>query len=171
MDFSNALYPSDEEKLGLALELARRNVEARTGGPFGAAVFDMEDNSLVAVGVNRVIPHHNSVAHAEMMALMLAQQHLESPRLDAGRRRLVLATSAQPCSMCFGALSWSGISRVLVGARRSDVERLTGFDEGPLPRDWKQSLSRRGISVTCDVLRTEARAILQDYQKKGYPLY
>jgi hypothetical protein len=32
-------YETDEQKIGLAIELARQNVVRRTGGPFGAAVF------------------------------------------------------------------------------------------------------------------------------------
>ena len=56
-------YPSDGDKVALAIDLSRRNVEAKTGGPFGAAVFGPDDR-IVAVGVNRVEPHNCSVAHA-----------------------------------------------------------------------------------------------------------
>ena len=46
-------YASDGDKMALAIELSRQNVEAGTGGPFGAAVF-VADDRLVSVGVNRV---------------------------------------------------------------------------------------------------------------------
>src|SRR4051794_17735321 len=75
------LYADDESKISLAIELARRNVENRSGGPFGAAVFSGEGR-LVSVGVNRVIAQNCSVAHAEMMAYMLAQQRLQRFRLN-----------------------------------------------------------------------------------------
>jgi hypothetical protein len=35
-------YAGDEARVGLAIELARRNVEERSGGPFGAVVFDAQ---------------------------------------------------------------------------------------------------------------------------------
>ena len=60
-------YPGDDEKIALAIQLSRLNVDAQTGGPFGAAVFGPSDR-LIAVGVNRVLPQSTSVAHAETMA-------------------------------------------------------------------------------------------------------
>jgi tRNA(Arg) A34 adenosine deaminase TadA len=159
-------YLSDEERVGLAIELARQNVARSHGGPFGAAVFH-EDGRLVAAGVNRVVPQTCSVAHAEMMAYMLAQQRLSSFRLNATGARYILATSAQPCCQCYGATVWAGIDELLIGARAEDVESLTDFDEGPLPADWAAQLERRGIAVRRDILREQARAVLADYGKSG----
>jgi len=155
-------YLDDADQMALAVALSRRNVDSGSGGPFGAAVF-AADGRLIAVGVNRVLPHHCSVAHAETMACMLAQQRLQTPRLNAHGGPITLATSSQPCCQCFGALIWAGIDRLLIGARAEDVESLTDFDEGPLPADWIGELSRRGISVTRDLLREEARAVLRQY--------
>lgn len=162
----NKPYPEDSDKMRLAIDLAARNVAARTGGPFGAAIFDSQTGSVISVGVNRVVPLGNSTAHAEMMAFMLAQQKLGSHRLDASNHRFVLATSAQPCAMCYGASVWAGINRILIGARREDVESLTDFDEGPLPRNWIEGLRRRGITVTRDILRQEASVVLKAYQEQ-----
>jgi tRNA(Arg) A34 adenosine deaminase TadA len=159
-------YLSDEERVGLAIELARQNVTRSHGGPFGAAVFH-EDGRLVAAGVNRVVPQTCSVAHAEMMAYMLAQQRLSSFRLNATGARYILATSAQPCCQCYGATVWAGIDELLIGARAEDVEALTDFDEGPLPADWVAQLERRGIAVRRDILREQARAVLADYGNSG----
>jgi tRNA(Arg) A34 adenosine deaminase TadA len=160
-------YPDDEDKMTLALELARRNVIHGTGGPFGAAIFEADSGKVVSVGVNRVIPLCNSTAHAEMMAFMLAQNALGSHRLNATRHQFILATSAQMCAMCFGASVWAGINRILIGARRGDVESLTEFDEGPMPRNWIAGLRDRGISVTRDVLRQEACGVLNLYRERA----
>lgn len=162
--------PDDESRVALAIRLARRNVEARTGGPFGAAVFD-GDGRLVAVGVNRVVPQACSVAHAEMMAYMTAQQRLQRFRLNEGGGRYVLATSAQPCAMCYGATFWAGIDELLIGARAEDVMALTEFDEGPLPVDWSGELERRGVRVRRDVLRQSARDVLAQYRDGGGHAY
>lgn len=154
-------YPSDAAKVALAIELSRLNVEAQSGGPFGAAVFDSQDR-IVSVGVNRVMPHTCSVAHAETMAYMLAQQRLQTPRLNE-HGAMTLATSSQPCCMCYGATVWAGIDRLLIGARSEDVEALTPFDEGPLPADWIGALNQRGIEVVRDILRDDARVVLRTY--------
>ncbi len=164
-------YPRDEDKVTLAIALSRGNIEAGTGGPFGAAVFGPGDR-IVAAGVNVVLPQHSSLAHAENMAYMLAQQRLQRARInqdDSGTRDgpYTLATSAQPCCQCFGATIWAGIDRLLIGARADDVEALTEFDEGPLPADWVGELERRGIAVVRDVHREGARAVLAAYGSGG----
>lgn len=156
------VYRDDDAKMALAITLSRQNINAGSGGPFGAAIFDADDR-LVAVGVNRVIAHDCSLAHAEIMACMLAQQRMRTPRLNAGGGPITLATSSQPCCQCYGATIWAGIDRLLIGARSEDVTALAGFDEGPLPADWIGELNRRGIEVTRDLDRDAACAVLRHY--------
>lgn len=174
VDTSRA-YASDADKVALAVALSRGNVEHASGGPFGAAVFG-PDERIVAVGVNRVLPHSCSVAHAEMMAYMLAQQRTQRARLnrDADDRAvgpITLATSSQPCCQCYGATIWAGIDRLLIGARAEDVMALTPFDEGPLPADWIGELEKRGIAVTRDIERDAACDVLRAYGSGGGSLY
>jgi tRNA(Arg) A34 adenosine deaminase TadA len=164
------LYPDDESRVALAIDLARRNVDMYTGGPFGAAVFT-GDGRLISVGVNRVIPMNCSVAHAEMMAYMLAQARQRRHRLNENGERFVLATSAQPCCQCYGATIWAGIDELLIGARSADVEELTEFDEGPLPADWVGELEKRGITVKRDILREAARGVFLRYRELGGSRY
>lgn len=159
---SQRAYPGDAAKVALAIELSRLNVEAETGGPFGAAVFGPDDR-IISAAVNRVVPHSTSLAHAENMAYMLAQQRLQTPRLNAVLSPVTLATSSQPCCQCYGATVWAGIDRLLIGANSADVEELTAFDEGPLPADWVGELNRRGIEVVQGLNRDAARAVLHRY--------
>lgn len=156
----------DESKMALAIQLSARNVELGTGGPFGAAIFDAE-HRLVAVGVNRVVPQASSVAHAEMMAYLLAQARTGRARLNEQQPGMVLATSAQPCCMCYGATFWAGIDTLLIGASAADVMELTGFDEGPLPVDWRGELERRDITVREGIARAAARDVLARYAEGG----
>ena len=164
------VHADDASRVGLAIRLARRNIEQGTGGPFGAAVFDA-DGRVVAFGVNRVMPQSCSVAHAEMMAFMGAQTRLGRHRLNEGGQRYVLATSAQPCCQCYGASFWAGIDELLIGARSSDVMELSEFDEGPLPADWIGELEQRGIAVRRDILRDEARDVFHLYARSGGAVY
>ncbi|MBZ4038602.1 nucleoside deaminase [Novilysobacter selenitireducens] len=168
-------HAGDEAKVALAIELSRLNIESRSGGPFGAAVFGPDDR-IVAVGVNRVLPQQCSLAHAETMAYMLAQQRTQRSRLNEledGTRvgPFTLATSAQPCCQCYGATFWAGVDRLLIGARSEDVESLTEFDEGPLPADWIGELQKRGIEVVRDLHRDDARAVLKQYGELGGTFY
>jgi len=163
-------FGDDEERVSLAIDLAMKNTNLGTGGPFGAAIFD-QSGKVVAVGVNRVQPLNCSAAHAEMMAFMLAQARVQRSRLNETGERFTLATSAQPCCQCYGATFWAGVDEVLIGARSEDVEELTEFDEGPLPVDWIGELQARGIAVRRDILRAEARAVFLRHRELGGSLY
>lgn len=156
------VYADAEARVDLAIRLARRNIEEGSGGPFGAAVFDA-DGRLIAAGVNRVLPQHCSAAHAEVMAFIAAQARLGRARLNEDGGRYLLATSAQPCAMCYGASFWAGIDAIEIGARSEDVMELSEFDEGPLPADWIGELTRRGIALQRDVLREPAREVFHRY--------
>lgn len=157
-----------EDRMREVISWGHWNVE-QGEGPFAAGVFDLITGRCVAAGVNRVVASSCSLAHAEMMALMLAQQALGTFRL-ADRGRFVLSSSAEPCAMCFGAIPWSGVARLEYGATRADVEAI-GFDEGPKSETWIQDLQERSIEVMGPVCREEAAAVLRQYADKGGPVY
>jgi tRNA(Arg) A34 adenosine deaminase TadA len=163
-------FENDEAKMRLAIELARQNIDRGTGGPFGAAIFDTTSGRLLAPGVNLVEPAHCSIAHAEMVAITLAQQTIGSYDLSQAGRTCELVTSTEPCAMCLGAIPWSGVRRVVCGAKGEDACAI-GFDEGAKPADWVGELTRRGIEVACNVLRDEARAVLTHYTTQGGHIY
>jgi len=165
------LYPDDAARMALVLDLARANIRAGSGGPFGAAVFAAESGGLLAAGVNLVTSAHCSIAHAEMVALAMAQQALGHHDLRfAVPGGCVLVSTAEPCAMCLGALPWAGIARLVCGARDEDI-RAIGFDEGDKPGRWPALLRRRGIGVTRDLMRAEAVAVLRDYADGGGEIY
>ncbi len=156
--------------MAFVINLARLNVSHRTGGPFGAAVFD-GSGSLVSAGVNLVEAQACSILHAEMIAIALAQKAAGRYDLsDGGRLLYELVASAEPCAMCFGAVPWSGVSRLVCAARDADA-RAIGFDEGPKTTDWQAALEKRGITVVRDLLRKEAVAVLQEYAAAGGTIY
>ena len=156
-------FASDEARMRLAIRLSHENVE-RGGGPFGAAVF--AGSELVAAGVNRVLDCGLSIAHAEIVALM----HAQTVRPARPRSDWTLYASTEPCCQCFGAVVWSGVTRLVCGAVTGDAEAV-GFDEGPKPETWPVSLEQRGIAVTLEVCRAEAAAVLQEYKRRGGAIY
>jgi tRNA(Arg) A34 adenosine deaminase TadA len=157
-------------RMGFVLDLVRANI-ATGGGPFAAAVFERDSGRLVAAGANRVVASCCSAAHAEVLALSLAQARLGSHDLGgAGLPACELVTSAEPCAMCLGAVIWSGVRSLVCAARGTDVMAL-GFDEGPRPADWGGELRERGIAVATDLMRNEACALLRDYRASGGPIY
>ena len=167
VDWSRPLA-DDDERMGLAIELARRNVVAETGGPFGAIVVDSEDGRLLGVGMNRVVPLSNSLLHAEAVAVMGAESRVGSFTL-ADRSRELHASCA-PCAMCLGAIHWSGVTRLVCGATREDAESL-GFDEGPVFDESYRYLEEHGVEVVHGIRREEAAEVMQTYLERGGPIY
>lgn len=165
----DAVYSNVEERMRLIADLSRMNIEAGTGGPFGAGVFELETGKLVSAGVNLVTSANCSVLHAEIVAIMLAQQKLETYNL-ASKGEFELVTSCEPCAMCLGAIPWSGVKRVVCGARDEDARQI-GFDEGCKPSDWIAKWADIGIEVAKDILRNQCRQVLVDYQKRGGRIY
>lgn len=161
--------PEPLDRMRLAIELSRRNVEAGSGGPFGAVVARIDDGRLLALGVNRVEPARCSSAHAEIVALSLAQARLETWNL-AEDGALELASSCEPCAMCLGAIPWSGVRRVLCGATKADAEQA-GFDEGARDPNWAAALAQRGIELETGIERETARAVLLQYRDRGARIY
>ncbi len=157
--------------MAVACELARLNVENNGGGPFGSIVVDLSSGKIVGYGVNCVLSN-GAPFHGEVCAIWDAQSRLGTHDLGrAGLPPFALVTSAAPCAMCAGAIVWSGVRQLVSGARTSDVEGIVGFDEGPIHRDLKSELYKRGINVVEDILRDECCEVLRQYIKSGGVVY
>ena len=163
-----AVFPTAPDRMRLVIALARANVARQTGGPFGAGVFDVVTGEILAPGVNLVVSAHAALAHAEMLAMAVAGRVLES--FDLGIRATELVSSTEPCAMCLGAIPWSGVRRLVCGARDEDARRI-GFDEGDKSPDWISQLNARGIEVVRDVARDQATSVLEEYARSGGPIY
>lgn len=170
ISFTEKNFLKTEDRMQLAIELAAQNIK-HEGGPFGAAIFECNTGKLIAPGINLVLQSDCSVVHAEIVAIILAQQKLATFDLSAeGVPDCELVTTTEPCAMCLGAIPWSGISSLVCGARDEDARGI-GFDEGDKPDNWIQNLQSRSISVTRDILRYEAKAVLQQYVDEGGIIY
>ena len=164
--------PEVEVRMRWIIDLARTNFVRETGGPFAAGVFEEATGRLVAVGVNRVVSGRCSSAHAEVMALSLAQQAIAGHDLGgAGQPPHQIVINWTPCAMCCGAIVWSGIRSVVIAGSGPEMERITGFDEGPIHPTWDDELRRRGIDVRDGLLRAEALRTFEEFAASGRPVY
>ena len=101
---------ADEDYMLHALELARQ-AEKIGEVPVGAVV--VKNGEIVGRGFNAPISRHDPSAHAEMLALRDAAQHLGNYRLTGCE----LFVTLEPCVMCVGAMFHARIARVVYGAR------------------------------------------------------
>lgn len=169
VDWSKS-YDSDDDKMELAIGLSRENVNRDTGGPFGAAIFDRASNQLLGVGVNQVVAANNSTLHGEVLAIMMAEQSIGSFTLANKEAGTELFSSCEPCAMCFGAVLWSGVNRMVCAATGDDA-RAIGFDEGPVFEASYRYLEKAGIEVVRGLQREQANQVLRDYLNSGGHIY
>lgn len=161
-----AVVPGREERMRLVHRLADRNWRAGDGGPFAALVAERDTGRIVSVGVNVVLASGVSSAHAEVLALGLAQRATGSWDLGGeGLPSHELVVNWRPCVQCYGAALWSGVRGLVIAGAGPELEELTTFDEGPLRTDWAEQFEERGIEVVGDVLREEALTVFRAYRE------
>ncbi len=136
-------------------------------GPFLAAIYDGKNN-LIAKCTNSVINENCSNNHAEMNTIKAAQQKLNT--YDLTPFDLKIYITAEPCIMCLGAIMWSGIKEVYYSVPSSDVEKITGFDEGFKP-NWLEEFKKRNITVYGNIEANLGKEILLEYVNSGSKIY
>jgi len=101
----------DESKyrfMSAALREAEKAIE-QNEVPVGAVV--VHENKIIGRGFNRVEKLNDSTAHAEILAITSASNHLENWRLlDCD-----LYVTVEPCIMCVGAIMFSRIKNIYFG--------------------------------------------------------
>jgi guanine deaminase len=112
----------DEAFMHMALREASRGMKAGLGGPFGACI--VRDGTIVAVAHNRVLASGNPTQHAEVVAIGRAAKSLGTHILKG----CTIYSTTEPCPMCFSAIHWAQIDRIVFGTGIADVKRL-GFNE------------------------------------------
>lgn len=91
--------------------LAQAQAAALAGEvPVGAVV--VKDGQVIATGRNAPVLGNDPTAHAEIVALRAAAQHLGNYRLDG----CTLYATLEPCAMCSGAMLHARVQRVVFGA-------------------------------------------------------
>ena len=136
-------------------------------GPFYAEIYN-EKGHLVASSSNSVVEDKCCLCHAEVNALRKA--HAKYKDYNLAPKNLTIYVNAEPCIMCAGAIMWSGVKTVYFGVPSSDVERITGFDEGYKP-DWINEFKKRGITVYGGIEKTAGEEVLQNYVNSGKKIY
>lgn len=108
---------TDEHYMGLAIEEAR---QAKQVGelPIGAIIICKR--KVIARNRCREVTEKTVLAHTELQALNDACKILGTTDLSA----CVIYCSNEPCLMCAAALFQAKISRIVIGASRSDLPHL-----------------------------------------------
>jgi guanine deaminase len=149
---------SNEHHMRRAIALSLQMIRSNRGGPFGAVI--VKDGRVIAEGANQVTSTNDPTAHAEIVAVRLACQALETFDLTGCE----IYTSCEPCPMCLGAIYWARISRIYYANDRHDAARI-GFRDDFLYHEIPLPPAQRAIP-TQPLLREEGRAAFDEWQSK-----
>lgn len=130
----------EEKFMKRAVELARKGMKAKQGGPFGCVI--VKDGKIIAEGSNSVTSQNDPTAHAEVVAIRKACRELGTFQLTGCE----LYTSCEPCPMCLGAIYWARPDRVFYAATRSDAANA-GFDDEFIYKELDLSPEKRKIPM------------------------
>lgn len=139
-----------------AIRAGGRNVARPDGGPFGACV--ARGGVVLATARNTVLARRDPTCHAEVNAIRAAARRLGAYDLSGCE----IYSTTEPCPMCFAAIHWAGIGRVVSGTRIADVARL-GFRELTISNRRMKSIGGSGIELIEGFLREECLALLADW--------
>ncbi len=105
---SSHFFPRDEYFMQLALREAKSALE-HDDVPVGAVI--VWEGEVIGAGHNERELRQDPTAHAEILALRQAANHLNSWRLTEA----VLYVTLEPCAMCAGAIVLSRLARIIYG--------------------------------------------------------
>lgn len=166
--FLSNKYKTLEERMDLVLDLALQNIKHNTGGPFAAAVFNKTKGTLISVGVNLVVASSCSSAHAEVVAIALAQQTLKSYQLPNDCQ---LVVNWRPCLLCYGAFFWSSCRSLVIAGSSEELEDITGFNEGPIHPQWREELEKYNVEILDNICKAKAIELFHFFKQSKALVY
>lgn len=117
--------------------------------PVGAVI--VSGDSIIARAYNQTERLHDVTAHAEMLAITAAANHLGAKYLTD----CTLYVTLEPCPMCAAAAGWAQVSRIVYGA--PDPKR--GYTQ------FSPTLLHPRTEVLQGPLAGEAEALLKQFFK------
>ena len=123
------------------------------GAPIGCVI--VRDDIVIGEGFNEVDSRHDPTAHAEIVAMRRAGEHLRAGAF----RGATLYSTLQPCGMCSMAAIWAKISRIVYGAGRGDVHAMYFEDRHMNTIDFIRDAYRRDLTLSGGILAGECAGL------------
>jgi tRNA(Arg) A34 adenosine deaminase TadA len=154
----------DEDFMRAAIEKAREGV-SRGQTPFGACV--VKDGRIVSSAYNTVWEDVDITAHAEVTAIRQACSKLKTVDLSG----CVIYSTCEPCPMCFSAIHWAGIEKIVYGATIGDAKKA-GFSELKICNADMKEFGCSPVKILGGFMREEALDLFKQWsQRKDKKVY
>ncbi|MCD4823571.1 MAG: nucleoside deaminase [Phycisphaerae bacterium] len=142
-----------------AIEVTRTGI-ADGQTPFGAVI--VKNERIIAEAHNNVWNQTDPTAHAEVCAIRQACRKLDT--IDLGD--CVIYSTTEPCPMCFAAIHWAKISRIVFGATIVDAH-AAGFNELHISNEQMKSIGRSKVDVVGNFMRQPCVELFTEWLDSG----
>lgn len=148
---------NDEYFMRLAIRKAKEGIK-KGQSPFGACI--AKNGKVVVCEHNVVWKEGNPVMHAEVHAIRKACRKLKTIDLSG----CVIYSTTEPCPMCFSAIHWASIGRIVFGASITDAKKA-GFNELIISNETMKKLGKGKVKIESGVLRKECVELFDLWKK------
>ncbi len=136
--------------------LKEANAAAAEGEvPIGAVI--VRDGEIIARAHNRTEQDKDPTAHAEILAIREAAARLGGWRLPG----CSMYVTVEPCSMCAGAIVWSRIERLYIGAMDPKAGAC-----GSLYNIPSDSRLNHNVEIETGLMGEECSRLMKDFFRK-----
>ena len=135
--------------MAAALEQARAGKATPGGAQVGCVL--VENGAIVCSSFNEGDLQFDPTAHAEMVGIRRLCRQKKSTSLKG----ITLYCTLQPCGMCTMACLWAGVSRIVYGAARNDVNSVYFESRHFDTADFIHQAFRDDLEVKGNVLSNE----------------
>ncbi|MDD5072340.1 MAG: nucleoside deaminase [Candidatus Omnitrophica bacterium] len=139
----------------LAIKEAEKNLKRMDGGPFGACI--VKGDRVIAVARNTVLKN-DATCHAEINAIRLASRKLRTFDLSG----CVIYSTTEPCPMCFSAIHWARIDKIIYGTSTKDAKKI-GFNELEITDSRLRSLGKSKVKLVPGFMRKECLELFNKF--------
>lgn len=145
---------NDEDEYWMKIALKNAYYAEKKGEiPIGAIL--ILKKQIIGTGWNSSIAQNDPTAHAEILALREAGQHIKNYRL----KNTTLYVTLQPCIMCFGAIIHSRIERLVFGAGYKKDKKC------PFKNIFLELQKKYKLKVQKNIMEPQCSRILIDFFK------
>lgn len=149
----------DHEKyMQLAIDKCRKGID-KGQTPFGACI--VKNNEIIACEHNIVWASTDITAHGEIHAIRNACKKVGSIDLSGS----IIYSTCEPCPMCFTAIHWAKIDKIVYGASIEDAERF-GFNELKVSNHMLKELGLSNVEITGNFMKSECAELFEYWASK-----
>jgi len=148
----------DNNFMNLAVAKASEGIE-NGQTPFGACI--VKNNEIIACCHNRVWELTDITAHAEIVVIREACNKLGVVDLSG----CVIYSTTEPCPMCFTAIHWAKIGKIVYGVSIEDAKRF-GFSELTISNREMRDAGKSKIKIVSGCLKDDSLKLFNIWKNR-----